>query len=165
MNCTEMAKVVRGIARPLGYRGRGGLFWRTGDELTRLIHLQRSRWGAGVYVNCGVVPSRFVIKRTPPGSGYWGVEFRPTSWHGPHFDLFCRCEADHEDRMSARTMTRGLRWLVGWMDETYSDEDRVRALVLNRSTIQHAHSTIAMKDWARGRLRAPAHYFDGASHF
>jgi hypothetical protein len=165
MDKKELTKLVSSLCKPLGYKVKSGLFWKGCQELTILVQLQKSRWGAGVYVDFGATPSVMVTKAVPPGAGYWGLEMRPTAWMGPFFKEFVDCEDDHEDRMKPDQMSPALQWLIQWMEDNIADEGRVRQAVLDCRSLEFPRASIMMKDWARNQLKPPSVYFDGTPYY
>jgi len=155
---TSLINVMDEIVHPVGYQRLGGLFWKRSEELTQLVHLQKSRWGGGVYVNIGVTPTQMITKATPPGTGYWALELRPTSWKGRYFQTFCRLEDD--EPVDAEEVERALQWLVKWMEKRLRAES-VRQDVLDQTSWiwELGIATRMIKDWAGGSLRAPEQYF------
>ena len=175
MKTEQMGKLVHQIGKPMGYRRRSGLLWRTRGELTTLIHLQRSQWSGGMYVNLGVIPSELITKAVPPSTGYWPLEERAANLETPHQEMFQQLERDTEDTMQPEEMAEAFTWLLAWMDETFGDTGRVRQALLGIGgvTIPLVSSRLTtaqsgewpMVDWARGELRSPTHYYKGTPYY
>jgi hypothetical protein len=165
MKRDDLVEIAIQIAKPRGYRHRRNMLWISNGELTRLLHFQQSRWGHGVYVNFGVTPDSLVKSNIPPGTGYWGLEMRATTWDGPFADRFRRCENDHDGTLRSGTMRRPIRWLLDEMDRYLSDSAFVRAAVLDTECVESVHASRIIKDWARGSLKHPTRYFINAPYY
>lgn len=171
MNRADLIKVVHGIARPLGYRRKGALFWKADGELATLIHLQGSRWGKGVYVNFGVIPTGMITKPAPPSTGYWPIEQRAEIFDSPFREQFVGLVTDDEGITPAETMTDAFRWLFTWVEENLADTNNVRRAILE----QDPNSGVArmgpipvewvMYDWARGALKEPSQYYKNLPYY
>jgi hypothetical protein len=161
MDRTELIKVLHGIARPFGYRRKGGLFWKTGSELTTLIYLQSSRWSRGIYVNVGVTPNEMVTKPVPPSVEYWATQQRGESSDLPFQDQFTRLVLDDEDSMPPEEMTDAFRGLLIWLEDHFGDAETVRKDVLD----SYSGSWGILVDWASGKLKEPAHYFRNTRYY
>jgi hypothetical protein len=155
----SLAAVLKPLAERFGYNNRGLLYWKNGEELTKLIHLQASRWHrGGVYVNIGVTPNVLITKRVPPGTGYWALELRPTQWEWASFRVFEALERGTVDHDSARVES-ALRWLVRWIEQSLN-EATLRAALRDRHHWLAAYATAILKDWALGKLKNdPSDYF------
>lgn len=173
MKTETLAKMVHQVAKPLGYRRRGGLFWRSRDDgLTTMIHLQRSRWGGGMYVNLGLMPTEHITKAAPPGPEYWPLSMRAAAIESPHQEEFRDLEQDDDDTMPPEEMAGAFTWLLAWMDENFGDADRIRRALLGEITHPLISSRLTaaadgewiMLDWARGKLKPPRHDYKGTPY-
>lgn len=155
------------VAGDTGYSRRGRLFWKRGPQLTKLVDLQASRWGKGVYVNFGVLPKEMVIGKVPPDVGYAGISERGEHQDGPYRGEFERCAYDDADHMPAEAMRRPLQWLIEWIEDNLTDADAVRQSVLNDGPplFPRNRPFLFMKDWARGQLKEPLHYFEDTPYY
>lgn len=167
MDKAEVIKLLNQLSTPLGYNRKGSLFWKSGDELTMLIHLQKSRWGGGLYVNIGVTPNKMITKSTPPGPGYWGWEQRGESLQGPHRQLFEACAHDDNNEMSPMELAKPLAWVLKWMDSHFSDAEAVRAAARQSRSWMHRTGAMSlmMKDWGAGKLKSSKRYFGGTPYY
>lgn len=173
MKKSELLKLLIGIARPLGYERRGSLFWKSGDELTTLVHLQSSRWGGAVYCNIGVIPSSMITRSVPPGPEYWPIGERCETLPSPFQRCFERLAVDDNDEMTSEEMEGGLRWMLAWLEDNFGDAGRVRRSVLGleppspaiASRLSQDAEEWIMTDWARGDLKEPSHYFKGLPYY
>jgi hypothetical protein len=167
MNKQELTALVKAIARPMGYVNRSALFWKRGSELTRLVRLQSSRWGKGVYLNFGITPNRLIRNRVPPPDGYWGWEERGECLEGPYREVFARCANDKDDRMPAARMRKPVEWLIRWMESHLGDEQAVRASVRGEAAPLSVHTrpTGMLKDWADEKLQSAQTYFKGTPYY
>ncbi len=166
MKANSLTPLLLPVAKSFGYEHRSGLFWKARGTLTQLLHLQGSRWNRGVYVNCGVTPRAFVTQRTPPGTGYWGLEIRPTAWEGPYFGLFRDWEDGRGEVTEPGQVEAPLRWLLDWM-ELHFEPEKVRQDVLS-ATSWCAEAGIVSRlivDWANGSLEPPSRYFPGTRYY
>ena len=64
MNIKELTIIVAALAKPRGFKRKGTMFYATGTETTAMLHLQKSRWDSGVYVNTGVLPNAMCVLET-----------------------------------------------------------------------------------------------------
>ena len=161
MDKPKLVAQLHAIACPLGYQHKGGLFWKTGSELTTLIDLQRSRWGRGVYVNFGVTPNAIVTRAYPLSVEYWARQMRAESADSPFRDQFAALVMDDEDLMPPEDMADEFRWLLAWIENHYGD-----AAVVRKDTLdQYPDSWGLLIDWARGTLREPSSYFEDAPYY
>jgi hypothetical protein len=171
MNKATLVKIVHSIARSLGYQRKGNLFWKTGKELTVLVHLQGSRWGKGVYVNFGVIPSKMIIKTTPPGPGYWPIETRAESFGSPFQQKFRELITDDEDVMSVDEIKNAFRWLFTWIEDNLTNETLVREAILKQDVTSGIAKLVpiptewVMADWATGNLKDPAYYYGDLPYY
>jgi hypothetical protein len=161
MKKTELIKVLHGMARPLEYRRKGSLFWKTGNQLTTLIHLQSSRWGRGMYVNFGVTPNEMITKAAPPSVEYWARQKRGESCDSPFKDQFSRLVLDDEDAMRPEEMTEAFRWLLMWIEDHFGDADAMRKAIIDKNS----DSWGILEDWAKGELKEPSYYFKDAPYY
>lgn len=159
MATTALLQIVSEVTKPRGYSRRGYLFWIRAPELTRILHIQRSRRGTGVYFNFGVIPTVMVTKSYPPGSSYLGLRLRATTWEGPYSTAFANCERAYSDRLHARAMLRPVAWLIAEIDTFLADPEWVRKVVLDDDCVESSHSFLLIRDWARGSLKHPRDYF------
>lgn len=151
MKRADLIRALSDAARPLGYRRKGGLFWKTGPELTALVHLQDSRWGKGVYVNVGVVPTRAVTGPVPPPVGRWGVAARAEGIGSPFQERFRLLAMGDPDAVRAEDAAEAFAWLMGWIETHLADPDAVRRAVLDPSSwMSDALVYRVMRDWATG---------------
>lgn len=161
MEKPKLVTLLHTIAHPLGYRHKGGLFWKTGNELTTLIYLQRSQWGRGIYVNFGVTPNAMITKAYPPSVEYWAEQRRAESADSPFRDQFAALVMDDEDLMPPEEMADAFRWLLGQIESQFGDAEAVRKDTLD----QYPDSWGLLIDWARGTLREPSSYFEDAPYY
>lgn len=167
MKKLDLITVVGGLARPLSYRRKNDLLWKTHSELTTLVHLQSSRWGGGKYVNFGITPNTMITKAVPPSVEYWPMQERGESFDSPFRGQFERLVMDDEDTMPPEEMIDAFRWLLAWIEEHLADAAVVGKAILEKDPT----SGIAqmgpiptegiMADWARGELKEPSYYFKG----
>lgn len=158
MDYARLVILTNSLATAHGYRRRSGLYWKTGGELTRMIHLQRSPWGPAVYVNMAVTPSSRLKGRDRP-SPYkgWGLVLRATTWSGPFRATFQRAERDYDDEMSPEQLIKPLRWLFAEVEQHLASLPFVVSVVLDGRTVESDAADLAFKTWARrhdARLKA-----------
>jgi hypothetical protein len=158
MDTAKLSKVLFEIAKPLGYRRKGNLFWKKGPELTMLIHLQGSQWCSAVYVNFGITPTALVTRSVAPSVGYWPHGDRATSLESPFRDAFDRLDMDTESKMAPEEMVDAFRWLLSYLESTYGDAEAFRA----RTLAKYADRDVAgfiIPDWANRTLKEPSEYW------
>jgi hypothetical protein len=160
MDTAKLSKVLYEIAKPLGYRRKGNLFWKKGPELTMLIHLQRSQWCPGVYVNFGITPTAMVTRSVAPPVGYWGKSDRALNLESPFRDAFDRLEMDIENKMAPEEMADAFRWLLSYLESTYGDAEAFRAKELAELAVRDFTGCI-IPDWAKRTLKEPSEYWKG----
>lgn len=165
MRILDATELCASIATEYGYRRRGALMWKPVGDVVILVQLQKSRWGNGVYVNFGATPIEMVTKPVPPSYGYWGLHLRAPEWSGPYVKAFIRCETDCDDRMRASELERPFQWLFRQLNKFMSDGEWLRKVVLDPECVECVHADAMMRDWARGRLKAPLKYFKGTSYY
>lgn len=158
MDTAKLSKVLYEIAKPLGYRRKGNLFWKKGPELTMLIHLQKSRWSPGVYVNFGITPTAMVTRSVAPSVEYWPHGDRARSLESPFSDAFLRMEFDDEDKMAPEEMVDAFRWLLSYLESTYGDAEAFRAKELAELAVRDFTGFI-IPDWAKRTLKEPSEYW------
>ena len=169
MRASDLAKQLIGVARSRGFRRKGPLFWRPNDEVTLLFQLEDNPWGEGVYVNYGATPIAMVTKAAPPSYEYWGVGGRANSLRSPFEESFEQLATGRIDDMSTPEIQDAFRWLLGWMEEQFGDAAAVRNAVLNMPkdscVLWDAMVLVLMRDWARGELKDPSHYFGQTPYY
>ena len=158
MDTAKLSKVLFEIAKPLGYRRKGNLFWKKGPELTMLIHLQKSRWCPGVYVNFGITPTAMVTRSVAPSVEYWPHGDRATSLESPFRDAFDRLDMDTESKMAPEEMVDAFRWLLSYLESTYGDAEAFRAKTLAKYADRDVAGFI-IPDWANHILKEPSEYW------
>lgn len=167
MNMNELIQTMDRLARPRGYRHKGGLFWATADELTVLIQLQRSRWGAGIYVNFGVMPTQLITKNRPPSVEYWPLQERGETFESPYKHHFEQMAMD-ERSVTSDAIEEAINWLVGWIDRHLRDPHALRTALYEPSSWLSQRGPMQegiLADWARDRLRDPIHYYQGLPYY
>ena len=160
MTKAELITMFRGLARPLGYKNKAGLFWKTGSELTMLIFLQKSACGDGVYVNVGLTTNAMVIKAVPPSVAYWSRMERVEGLESPFLATFERLIMK-SDLVTAEEAAEALRWLLNWMEDRYGDEEAVRKAEL----CAYPNEWGILIDWAKGNAKPPSFYFPKAAYY
>lgn len=172
MKTPELAKLVQSLSGPLGYRRKGNLFWKSGNELTTLIKLQGSRWGGGVYINYGVIPTDLIIDHVPPGVEYWPFQERAESSTAPFKEQFVRLAMNNGQAVLPEEMVEPLQWLLAWIEEHLGNADRVRQALLGMtvsstwtSRIEPMPEQWIMLDWAKSQLKEPLHYFNDTPYY
>lgn len=160
MQTTEAIIAIQAAAVSSGYRHRDAMYWKHSGELTTMIHVQRSRWGPGFYVNFGVIPSRMVTRKKPPGPEYWPFGERADSCESPYKEQF-RALAVGEDIGVTEDYNAAFAWLVDWIDRHLSDAVALRASILDPESWISRRAPMTegiLGDWARGELKEASHY-------
>lgn len=156
--------MIRTVAGPLGYRGKAGLFWRKGNELTTMVRLQKSRWDGGVYVVFGVIPNEFLFKEAPPPSAYWPLQERGESFDSLHRPVFEALASDKGNELDKSTLHEAFAWLFGWIRDNISEESAFRAAFGDPNSWLMRRGPMSegiLGDWSRGQLKDPGHYYKG----
>lgn len=155
MNTTELRNVAWNVAKMHGYRRKGVLLWKSGQDLTVILHLQKSAWSKGLYVNWGVTPTAMVIKPYPPGVEYWPVGGRAKDFESPFHNLFDQLESDDNDQLKQEDVREAFVWLLGFLQNEYGNAEAVRQRVLRGGDSPE----FIIEAWASGQLKEPWEYF------
>jgi hypothetical protein len=168
MSYEQIRSIAADESKRWGYHRSGAYFWKHGQELTTVVHLQRSRWGTGLYVNFGLIPRRFVVRRRPPGSEYWAFGDRAEVFDSPHLETFRRIALDSDQIDDEVAVRDAFKWLFQWIDRHLADEEALRAAVRDPASwlSRRADYTVGiLGDWSRGELKAPEFYYSYGSYF
>lgn len=157
MNVTDVIRALDDVARPLGYRRKRGLLWKTGRQLTTLVEFQRTPVGRGVYVNIGAMPNRLITGKAPPVAGSWGIEERADCLKSPFRTTFRRLANNDEDQVLPDDCVPAFRWLLAWIEQHLANAAAVRETILEMGP-DSCVSPIgvvkwAMREWANRKLR------------
>lgn len=151
MDNVQLSKVLYEIAKPLGYRRKGALFWKTGAELTMLIHLQRSRWDRGVYINFGVTPTVMVLTSLPPSVAYWASQERAECVESPYREMINRLVTDSDDQLPPEEMMETFQWLLTFLEAQYGDTEADRRHIIQ----EYGQTSCIITDWANRSMKEP----------
>lgn len=146
----EYTQVLSRSAKVFGYTRAKNLCWNDHGELTTFVHLQSSQWGAGVYVNVGVTPSEWTVRKGGRKVEYWGISLRADDIDGPFVECFHRMSAEAVDPDS---MSAPFEWLVGWIEENLGTIERLDHFMRTSPPwMRRAFVKLAMRQWIDVRV-------------
>jgi hypothetical protein len=153
----EILSHMRSVARPLGFKPRGSVFWLWTDDFVCAVHLQKAPWGLGWYLNFNAAPRMYVgdeltltnsniswpflrrFEDYAPAAVYRTIKFLETQ------------EANHAD---VSIVDPVMAWLFPFAADLFTDVEKVRRAIIEQDVNHPLGATArlggpwAFTDWA-----------------
>jgi len=162
MNIKELTIIVAALAKPRGFKRKGTMFYATGTETTAMLHLQKSRWDSGVYVNTGVLPNAMCVRKYPPSVGYWMMQDRAYEIASPFKEYFLWLGSGDDRDFEDDAPVEVFGWLLDWLAQQYLD---ARALTETVRAGPFHNERGILEDWVRGELQPPRSYWPATPYY
>lgn len=155
-------QAFRFAAGQRGYTVKGNTHWKTHSEVTTLLHLQRSRFDKGIYVNIGAIPNAFVKGSKPPRCESCPFYSRVTMLRSNNRTHIFKALQSDARRVDARDLENAAQWIFAWLENRFRDGHKVRLRVLRE---KDDGMIDIWRDWALGRLRPVRQYYTNDPYF
>jgi hypothetical protein len=135
-----------------GFRRYNSVYFKPCETITKLVILQNS--ACLRIIVAGLLPSALIEHDAPPHNGYWGTQVRDHDMPIGHSEIFERKMFDYDNLVQPSELVTPVQDLFRWVDETWSDDARIREDILsNAEWCKKTLIYIMLRDWARGELK------------
>lgn len=160
MERIKILPIIKKISAEFGYRANGVVYWKQFNDLCKIIALQSSRYGGGKYINLGLQPMSFISGKYPTSKDGMSVIIRGSELLTAHKPVLDQLELDHDNQMNIHELPNAIRSVFEWVDTAWQDVEEVRQRILARTEWYDSHVFMPLRDWARGELKEPKHYYE-----
>lgn len=158
MRPQDIRALMNKSAASRGFRRYNSVYFKPCETITKLVILQNS--SSIRQIVAGLLPSALIRDDAPPRNGYWGTQVTDYDMPIGHKEVFEKKMFDHEDAMPASELATPVHDLFRWVDETWSDDARIRHDILNNADwCRTCLIYIMLRDWANGQLQGPEEYW------
>lgn len=153
----EILSRMKPVARSLGFKPKGRVFWLWTSDFVCVIHVQKNSWGAGWYLNLNAAPRMYVGDEATLTNGNMGwpfgrriEDFAPTHLY-PVIKFLEEKEANHAE---VSIIDPVIEWMFPFAAELFTDAEKARTAIIQQDESHPLGETAriggpwAFTDWA-----------------
>lgn len=154
----EILSRMKKVARPLGFSAKGTVFWLWTDEFVCAVHLQKSSWGLGWYLNFHASPRMYVGDEATLTNSSLGWPFggRMEDYAPAEVYIIIKfLETEEANHADVSTVDPVLEWMFPFAADLFTDAEKVRTAIIEQDVNHPLGATArlggpwAFTDWAR----------------